>query len=1317
MVSMSASAVTLFYDGFEGGTGNWTTSGVSLKSYNTYWGVWSLETDNSDYAIRSQSTVGYTGITLELYNQTQGFDVFPQDYAHVEYSPNGGTNWYNLQSWTTNFGWAYRSYTLPSSCNNNANVKIKLRAQTNSNGDDCWWDEVYIKGTAVPQYTLTTSVTGSGSVTKNPNQSTYTSGTQVTLTAIPTSGWAFSTWSGDASGSTNPYVITMTSNKSVTANFTNTPPAAPTGLGATASSGSVSLNWADNTEGDLASYSVYRSTTSGSGYASIATSVATSSYVDNTVTNETTYYYVVTAVDSGSNESGYSSEVSATPSGSYTLTTAVVGMGHIDNTNPGPYVYLEETTLYAVADSGWEFVNWTGTVASTSNPIDVVFDQSHSITANFQEVYTGPVLGTRVLLIGDSWTNIMWDNLSLRDVFVDAGFSGIYERGTNTAIGGTTASYWAAPANLATITSELNAYPSIDMVHLSMGGNDMLAGQSSGGWYKGMGASAEAALFDTIKGNIETVIQHILNLRPEMKIVICSYDYLNLWDTLNIPANQLLWNNVGQPTPRELNDAFIAMGNHQHELALEYGTSVTYVNNWGLMHFLHGYNSVFEAYRFGVPWGHPNYPWPKSMGANNGDDAIHLNATGYYELSVNLWDKFYKYMIDPAQGPLPEDADDFPPPPPSNYSGLFSDGFENPTFTESNWTLSNTSYALGNTYWGNVSLELDNSDSAVKAVSTAGYENVRVRVNLKTSGYDVFPQDVFYVEYTTNYGSSWTVKESFSSNFDWSFREYLLPATCDNNSQFGIRFRAAADSNGDDAWIDEVVIDATPLPCTLYNLTKRVDGQGSISVNPGPDYGAGYCSGTVVTLTATPYDGWTFTGWSGAVTGTTNPVQVTMNAAKSVTATFKDASNRDGISADQFDWLRAVSFGIDVDALSYNWPAATTAQVQALYAKANEAQTTFETYHMPYGQAADMWYSDYTRTTCNKYETLGDSTAMLGYYIGGLCNKYAVTNDSSLLTKIDACLDTLAMLSQCSGKSGYVVRFAGLTSDPAYQAYYQGYGNGYGTCVAPWSNYTWLDYSSRDTYTGFAFAIGNVWIHVSDSNIRAKAQVIFESVMDRLLADSWNIISPNNKITNWTYGLKTTYTRIAISMNNTKYGPLTNYGSDFWWWEGTAGMDLDDMYYGDYFANVLKTCDMYVCLKLETNQDKINTLTSKLLDCAEADGGKQLNAHLAACYLGATGHYTRNVPKGVLLGTLIDFESGAKWMEAVNNVGNPLYPQKDSTFSTVALMVRDRVGCDYIWQKSPATLAGGYDLPFAFQTFDQFTPYWMGREGGAIPAP
>ncbi|MEQ8821087.1 MAG: endonuclease [Sumerlaeia bacterium] len=93
-----------------------------------------------------------------------------------------------------------------------------------------------------------------------------------------------------------------------------TPPDPPMGLAANGGDGSVSLTWNANSEGDLDGYNVYRSTTMGGPYSQInGALVPAPSYVDNTVTNGVTYYYVVTAVDTANNESNDSTPASATP--------------------------------------------------------------------------------------------------------------------------------------------------------------------------------------------------------------------------------------------------------------------------------------------------------------------------------------------------------------------------------------------------------------------------------------------------------------------------------------------------------------------------------------------------------------------------------------------------------------------------------------------------------------------------------------------------------------------------------------------------------------------------------------------------------------------------------------------------------------------------------------------------------------------------------------------------------------------------------------------------------------------------------------------
>jgi hypothetical protein len=76
---------------------------------------------------------------------------------------------------------------------------------------------------AVGKYALTVIPQGAGCVVANPNTNCYSSGTVVTLTAVPSPGESFIGWSGDASGSQNPLSVTMNQSKVITASFTQHP--------------------------------------------------------------------------------------------------------------------------------------------------------------------------------------------------------------------------------------------------------------------------------------------------------------------------------------------------------------------------------------------------------------------------------------------------------------------------------------------------------------------------------------------------------------------------------------------------------------------------------------------------------------------------------------------------------------------------------------------------------------------------------------------------------------------------------------------------------------------------------------------------------------------------------------------------------------------------------------------------------------------------------------------------------------------------------------------------------------------------------------
>src|SRR2546422_674328 len=82
-----------------------------------------------------------------------------------------------------------------------------------------------------------------------------------------------------------------------------------------------------------------------------------------------------------------------------------------------------------------------------------------------------------------------------------------------------------------------------------------------------------------------------------------------------------------------------------------------------------------------------------------------------------------------------------------------------------------------------------------------------------------------------------------------------------------------------------------PTPTFALTVTEAGTGSGTVTSSPagincGATCSAGFASGTVVTLTATPAVASVFTGWSGAGCSCTGSWVVTMSAAEAVSGSF-----------------------------------------------------------------------------------------------------------------------------------------------------------------------------------------------------------------------------------------------------------------------------------------------------------------------------------------------------------------------------------------------------------------------------------------------
>jgi uncharacterized repeat protein (TIGR02543 family) len=112
-----------------------------------------------------------------------------------------------------------------------------------------------------------------------------------------------------------------------------------------------------------------------------------------------------------------------------------------------------------------------------------------------------------------------------------------------------------------------------------------------------------------------------------------------------------------------------------------------------------------------------------------------------------------------------------------------------------------------------------------------------------------------------------------------------LTATADAGFQFTSWAGACSGNSGTCSVTMDATKSVTATFTPLYTLFLTTLGSGTISALPTPTAGK-YLAGTLVTLTATPAADSVFGGWAGACSVSSTTCTVTMDATKSVTATF-----------------------------------------------------------------------------------------------------------------------------------------------------------------------------------------------------------------------------------------------------------------------------------------------------------------------------------------------------------------------------------------------------------------------------------------------
>lgn len=268
---------------------------------------------------------------------------------------------------------------------------------------------------------------------------------------------------------------------------------------------------------------------------------------------------------------------------------------------------------------------------------------------------------TRVVTIGDSWAFLVAPSLQTS---MNAFHPGVVV--ANQSYGGGTAANFAGSLN--DITNRvLSAGPDADIVWLSAGGNDMLAGIGGGGWYAQLDPGQRTALYNTIGQNVQTVANHILSIRPDIQVVIEGYDYLNVWDgtdqsTLAFARTNLGIGKSGIPLldlaqNADLNQAFRDVESRKQAIG-DGSSRIHYINNMGFLNTTTGYSGYFGNVPGGNPYPPEVYPALPTSASLMGD-PIHLNTTGYNALALRAEQQFFSTALQSGQLALSTTALDF----------------------------------------------------------------------------------------------------------------------------------------------------------------------------------------------------------------------------------------------------------------------------------------------------------------------------------------------------------------------------------------------------------------------------------------------------------------------------------------------------------------------------------------------------------------------------------------------------------------------------------------------------------------------------------
>ncbi|MEO6498782.1 MAG: InlB B-repeat-containing protein, partial [Mucilaginibacter sp.] len=728
------------------------------------------------------------------------------------------------------------------------------------------------------QYNLAITSNGNGIVNKSPDLENYNDGTPVTLTASPGPGQLFTGWGGSYSGTVNPLQVIMNDNKTVTASFTSSPcNLAVTTIG----NGTVSKSPNQTTYPPGSKVTLTATPAAGqqfTGWSGSVTSATSPLSVTMDVSKTITANFAPLQ---------------------YALIIATSGSGSVI-TNPAQAAYNSGSTLTltAIAATGQQFTGWSGSATGTANPLNITMTAAKSVTANFQ-------------------SQVLITNLSV----------------------GSKKAYSVSQLNTGTThytdrTYKITSAPAIiDQAPFIKTPNDDRSSKAASLIQFTLTQRALVYIaYDPRAGKIPAWLNGWQKSTATLGITDAVIDHLNLYSKVYPAGKVALGGNMVSPAVgAQSNYLVIAVAQPiQYDLTVLTNGSGTVTKNPNQ----NAYNAGTIISLTATPAiGQKFTGWSGAASGTANPVAITMNAAKTVTANFSAAQYGLTLSVN-GKGSVVKSPDQ------PDYAGgstvvLTATSSAGQQFT--GWSGS----ATGSN--NPLTITMDDAKAITANFSTIVYDfmistngNGRVTKSPDQSTYASGSSVMLTAipaegEQFTGWSGSLdastnpvtiTMDADKSVMANFSATEYALLVNTNGNGSVAkspdqltyasgstVTLKATpAPGQHFDGWSGNVSGTNNPLTIIVneaenitanfsaiqYSLTVNTNGNGSVNRNPDQVM---YTAGSSVALMATPRDGYHFTSWSDDAEGADNPITVTVNANKTVTATFDKVSQGRGGSA------------------------------------------------------------------------------------------------------------------------------------------------------------------------------------------------------------------------------------------------------------------------------------------------------------------------------------------------------------------------------------------------------------------------------------